>query len=74
MAAIEFWARVGPDRTLKIPAEVADHLGEDRSVRVVLLLPDEDEDRAWTRLAALQLLRAYADEDSIFDDLDVSRR
>jgi hypothetical protein len=73
MGAIEFSARVGPDRTLKLPAEVAEQLREDQTVRV-LLVPETDEDEVWTRFAAEQLLRQYADEDSVYDDVDLPTR
>lgn len=78
MSAIEFWTHVGPDRTLKVPDAVADQLEADQAVQVILLVPDPDEDadedRAWARLGADQLLRAYADEDSVYDDIDPAAR
>ncbi len=74
MAAIEFRVRVGPDRTLTIPAEYADRIAADGTVRVILLDPDDEEDRTWGRLASEQLLGAYADEDAIYDDIELPRR
>lgn len=75
MEAIEFWAHVGDDRTLAIPAEVAGQLRKDQQVRVILLLNDDgDEDHAWNRLASEQLLRAYGDEDSIYDAIELPAR
>jgi len=74
VAAIEFRVRVGPDRTLTIPAEYADRIAADGTVRVILLDPDDEEDRTWGRLASEQLLGAYADEDAIYDDIELPRR
>ena len=74
MEPIGVRTRVGPDRTLKLPDEGTDQLREDQEVQVILLLPDVDEGEAWTRLAADQLLRQYADEDSVYDDIDLSAR
>ena len=73
MAAIEFWARIGPDRTVKIPNGFADRVAADGAVRVILLVDDEREDAEWRRLASKQLLRAYAEEDAIYDDIELPR-
>jgi hypothetical protein len=76
MGAIKFSAHIGPNRTLTLPDEVADQLQEDQAVEVIILVPDaeEDEDREWARFSAQQLFRSYADEDSVYDDLDLSAR
>jgi hypothetical protein len=69
MKALEFVAHLDPDRTLRVPAEVAAQIHEEQSVRVILLVPEIDEDREWNALAAEQFLNGYADSDAIYDDL-----
>lgn len=68
MKALEFKARVGADSTVKIPDEFADRVHPHESVRVILLV-GEDEDRDWNRLTAEQFLEGYAESDAIYDDL-----
>jgi hypothetical protein len=69
MRAFEFQACIEPGKTLKVPAEVAAEVPEEQPVRVILLLPDSDEDREWGRLAAERFLQGYPDSDAIYDEL-----
>ena len=67
MKTLEFRARVSPDRTLTVPTELAEQLNADETVRVILVVPTEDED--WDRLAAEEFLKGYAEGDAIYDEL-----
>ncbi|MGH2534754.1 MAG: hypothetical protein ACRDJW_21050 [Thermomicrobiales bacterium] len=68
MAALEFWARINPDGTLPVPAEVAAQIHEERPVRVIVLLTDpSSEDDAWARLTVEQFLNGYAEGDAVYD-------
>lgn len=69
MRAFEFRARINPDHTLKLPNEVAAQVPRDEPVRIIVLLPDPDEEREWGRLAAEQFLQGYAESDAIYDEL-----
>jgi hypothetical protein len=69
MATIEFWARIGSDRTLTIPPEVADRIEGDEPVRIVVVLPRSDEDQDWTDTTIDQFLRGYDPSDDIYDDV-----
>jgi hypothetical protein len=68
MRTLEFWARLTPDRTLEVPPEVASRIQGDDPVRVVVVLPDDDE-RAWSDLTAEQFLGGYDASDALYDDL-----
>lgn len=69
MQQYEFQTMWTSDATVKIPHEVAAHLLPDRPFRVVLLVPDHEEDQEWSSLSAEEFLRGYADSDAIYDDL-----
>lgn len=69
MASIEFWARIGADHTLTVPPEVASRIGGDEPVRIVVILPESDEERGWKDLAAQQFLQGYDASDDIYDDV-----
>ena len=69
MRAFEFQACLNRDDTLKVPEEVAAEVQQEQPVRVILIVPDSDEDRGWERLTAEQFLQGYADSDAIYDDL-----
>jgi hypothetical protein len=66
---IEFWARIGPDRTLVVPAEIAERINENEPVRVAVILPDSEEREAWADLTAEQFLRGYDPNDDLYDKL-----
>ena len=67
MATLEFWARINPDRTLDVPPDVASQIKRDEPVRVVVIVPNDDE--AWAEWTAQQFLDGYDAGDAIYDDL-----
>ncbi len=69
MKALEFEAQVNSDRTLPIPSSIAAEFPIGQTVRVLVLLPDANEDADWKRLATEQFLKGYADSDAIYDQL-----
>jgi hypothetical protein len=69
MKAFEFTASINPDATLSIPSPIAQQIRQDQEVRVILLMPEPTEDRAWARLTAEQFLQGYAEGDAIYDEL-----
>jgi hypothetical protein len=68
MTAHEFQADVSPDGTLRLPEDVARRLQTGHTVRVLILVPDDD-DRDWQRLTTEQFVTGYADGDAIYDQL-----
>jgi hypothetical protein len=69
MKTLECTAEVKEDNTLSIPSEIAEQLRGTASVRVVILLPDLDEDADWKRLGMEQFFKGYAESDAIYDEL-----
>jgi hypothetical protein len=70
MSALEFWASVNADQTLTLPPDVAAKIEREQRLRVILIVPDDD-DRSWERLTAEQFLEGYAPSDAIYDELPV---
>jgi hypothetical protein len=69
MKAIEFQSTLTEDQTLAVPASVLGAIPVGQMVRVLILLPDDDDDREWERRAAEEFGRGYADTDAIYDQL-----
>ena len=69
MKTLEFRARLNPDHTLTVPAELVAHLRPEEPVRVILLVTEGDEDQEWARLTTEQFMKGYADSDAIYDEL-----
>ncbi len=69
MKTLEFESHLTADRTLPVPSEVAVELEPEQSVRVILILPGDAEDRDWANLTAEQFLQGYAETDALYDDL-----
>jgi hypothetical protein len=69
MKAFEFQSQLSADHTLVVPPGVVEQLQGQDTLRVVLLVPDADEDKSWADLTAQQFLDGYADSDSIYDHL-----
>lgn len=70
MKAYEFPAKITADGQLDIPAGFSDQLPREKEVRVLLLVPETDQDQsAWTRLTAEQFLAGYSDADAVYDRL-----
>jgi hypothetical protein len=69
MKALEFQSQVNPDQTLTIPPSVMDAVPIRQTVRVLILFPENDNDREWEQLAAEEFGRGYADTDALYDSL-----
>ena len=69
MKAVEFQSQLSSDHTLAVPASVADRIPMGRPVRVLVLIADDEADREWEQLAALEFGQGYADGDAIYDQL-----
>ena len=69
MKVYEFSTKVKPDGSLELPDALVEQLPEDQALRVLIMVdePTDDEDKAWSRFAAEQLLAQYDDADEIYD-------
>ncbi len=69
MRAIEFQSSLTADQTLSVPASALGKIPVGRTVRVLILLPEGDDDRDWERRAAEEFGMGYDDTDAIYDQL-----
>ncbi len=69
MKAIEFQSSLTADRTLSVPASAVGAIPVGQTVRVLILLPESDDDRDWERRAAEEFGMGYADSDAVYDQL-----
>ena len=69
MRVYEFPAKINPKGSLDLPDELAKLLPDDRIVRVIIVVDEttDEEDAAWSQLAAEQLLAQYDDADEVYD-------
>ncbi|MCC3405923.1 MAG: hypothetical protein JGK17_10100 [Microcoleus sp. PH2017_10_PVI_O_A] len=73
MKAYEFPAKVTDEGKIEFPDTLLKYLAANQEVRVIVLVEDttdtEEENAAWHRLAAEQLLAGYSEEDAIYDNI-----
>ncbi len=69
MKAIEFRSQLNADNSLAVPAALADDIPSQCPLRVLVLIPETDEDRQWESLTAFEFGQGYAESDAIYDDL-----
>jgi hypothetical protein len=69
MQQFEFQTILPADATVTVPPEIAAQVERDRPIRIVMLVPDPQEEREWSELTTRQFLDGYADEDAIYDGL-----
>lgn len=69
MKAIEFQSELNADQTLGVPASVAPSIPRGRTVRVLVLVAENEDDQSWEHLAASEFGMGYPDGDAIYDHL-----
>lgn len=69
MKAVEFQSQLSADQTLAVPAAVADSVPVGRTIRVLLLIAEADEEQEWEQMAAVNFGEGYAAGDAIYDEL-----
>ncbi len=69
MKTIEFQSQLNPDRTLTVPASVVGAIPIGQTVRVLVLLAENDTDPEWEQLTAEEFGQGYADTDAVYDQL-----
>jgi hypothetical protein len=69
MKAVEFQSQLNPDRTLTVPASVVGAIPIGQTVRVLVLLAENDSNQEWEQPTAEEFGQGYADTDAIYDQL-----
>jgi hypothetical protein len=69
MKSLEFEATLDSEAKLKVPDDLASQIQTGQPVRVILVLPENAEEKNWRRLTIEQFLRTYGDGDSIYDNV-----
>jgi hypothetical protein len=73
MKAYEFPANVTTEGKIELPNAVLQQLANNQQVKVIILVneptEEEQEEAAWHRLAAEQLLKGYSEDDAIYDTI-----
>ncbi|MEH2242677.1 hypothetical protein [Nostoc sp.] len=71
--AYEFPANVTTEGKIELPNTVLQQLANNQQVKVILLVTEPTEEKqeeaAWHRLAAEQLLKGYSEDDAIYDTI-----
>jgi hypothetical protein len=69
MKAVEFESQLNPDRTITVPKDIAEGMPTQKTIRVLVLIPEEEEEREWKRVAAMEFAKGYVESDAIYDQL-----
>jgi hypothetical protein len=73
MKAYEFPANVTTEGKIELPESILQQLANNQQVKVIILVneptEEEQEEAAWHRLAAEQLLKGYSEDDAIYDTI-----
>jgi hypothetical protein len=72
MKAYEMPVKISNEGKLEIPESLASLLPHNRIVKVIVLIPEQnelDEDKEWASLTANEFLAGYSESDSIYDRL-----
>ena len=67
MKAIEFNTTLSDNKKIDIPAAYQNQVEKNESVRVLLLFPDEGEEKEWKAATAAAFLKGYPSKDDIYD-------
>lgn len=63
MPTFEFQAPLDANGSLPVPPQLAEQLGRGKTIRVILVVDDPDEDADWARLTHEQFFRGYEEDD-----------
>jgi hypothetical protein len=67
MSSIEFEAELRGESTLALPPEVVERLPKSGRVTVVMLVPDDPDDKQWRLAAYEQFMKDDGPEDAVYD-------
>ena len=73
MKALEFPTIIESNGTISVPAEIAANIPANHEVRVLLLLPEEneEEDKEWKRYALEQFFKDDYEGDAVYDSIPI---
>lgn len=69
MQAVEFQSELRADHSLSVPKNLLKGIPAGRMFRVLVLVPEDAEDREWEELATSEFGMGYTDGDAIYDEL-----
>jgi hypothetical protein len=69
MKAVEFQAQLNSDGTLAIPASLLSTVPVGQTVRVIVLVPENEAHHEWEQLTAEDFGKGYAETDAVYDQL-----
>jgi hypothetical protein len=72
MKKCEIQARISPEGKIELPPDIINSLPADQLVRIIILVPDQEdlkEKEMWARLSAAQFLSGYDEADSVYDNI-----
>jgi hypothetical protein len=69
MKALEFQAQLNSDGSLAIPASLLSTVPVGQTVRVIVLVPENEADQEWEQLAAEEFGKGYAESDALYDQI-----
>ena len=69
MKALEFQTKMDPEDSLRVPKELAAQIPKDKTVQVIVLFSEVNEEAQWQQLTQEQFFRGCAEGDSIYDAL-----
>ena len=69
MKAVEFLGQIDANNAIEVPPEIAAQIQYGEALRVIVLIPETNDDQDWSQLTADQFLAGYSEGDSIYDNL-----
>jgi len=72
MLKYELTAQITTEGKIELPDAVLQQLPHNQQVKVIILVnksSEDEDDKAWNRLATQQLLKGYSEEDAIYDTI-----
>lgn len=75
MQAVEFQTRLGADRAIRLPDELAKRVPAGKNVRILLLWEEEPieyadwTDEEWSTMSMMEMAKSYTDDEPDYGDL-----
>jgi hypothetical protein len=69
MKTVSFESELRTDHTLVVPDAALERIPQGQTLRVVVLVPENAEEKNWEEAAAAEFGMGYAESDAIYDHL-----